>query len=94
MKLEFAIRDQDGAFFGLPARSFVSRAAANDTLHFLMQQRARMEAEATEAAKQLRESDLPGPLHVAWNDAIERWAYEEPRQWRIVEREATDWRDA
>lgn len=91
---QYAIRDQAGELFGLPAKTFDNEEAAKNAYRFLQQTRERLRKEAAEATSELaagnwdnetaaRERDL--------EDAVDRWRREQPRQWTVVVREVTEW---
>lgn len=92
---QFAIFDNEGVQFGLPAREFPSLEAAQSTLDFLLQRREEMKAESQAAARELamatgwdnetaqREADLQA--------AIDRWQKEKDRTYSIKLREVTPW---
>lgn len=95
MKDEFAIVDNNGVFFGLPAKTFVSQQAAQDVLDYLGKRRDEMHQEALQAESQLR-----GPFkrkNIAeahardLEEAVARWKAEEPRSYRIVVRPVGEW---
>lgn len=92
---EFAIIDNDGQLFGLPAKTFTSLEAAEAAMKFLDDRRAEMKREAEEAESYLS-------THTGWDnetasqeqqlhDAVARWAREKDRTYKIRVREVGPW---
>ncbi len=93
---EFAIIDNDGKLFGLPAKTFTSRTAAHEAMHYLMQRRKEMKDEAKTAAELLASREFLLREDVAktrqeFEDTIRRWELEEPRRYSIYSREVSPW---
>lgn len=94
MKQEYAIRDERGELFGLPAATFLTRDAVDKAMEMLTRVRDRMEQEAQDAQRLLDDPRAPAETEanrVALLETVERWAREKPRQWRIVTRQISDW---
>lgn len=93
---EFAIIDDDGKLFGLPAKTFTSFEAAESVMHVLQNRRAEMKAQAEEAAVELAKSSLlTGEAmehrRQELTDCIQRWELEGPRRYTIYGREVSPW---
>lgn len=94
MKVEFAITDNDGKLFGLPARLFNSHEGADDLLTYLGERRTEMELEANKARDLLTgpfQTNVTGNYKQALEDQVTRWDAEKTRSYRIVQRPVGEW---
>lgn len=90
---KYAIFDQAGVQYGLPAKEFDSLEAAEKTLDFLMKRREEMRLESQAAARELAVADGHGPEHRERQlvEAIDRWNNEKDRTYSIKMCEVTPW---
>lgn len=94
MVTEYGIVDQDGKLFGLPARTFTSREAANEVLEHIRERREEMALEAKDAAEALAgpfQNQLTEPHKDSLREVVRRWELEKPRSYRIVARRVSAW---
>lgn len=103
MDVEYAIRDDAGNFWGLPAKQFDSPAAAYKAFDYLKERRDALRDEAVAARAELDAlktvdpgTTVGGEEGIAarsrdLQEAIERWEREEPRRWQIVKRQISSW---
>lgn len=98
MALEYAIFDDDGKQFGLPARSWTSIEAANQALDYLRQRRREMEQKAVDAKAELdftlRKEPLPVQHREALESAVAAWDREKERVYSVLKREVGQWQPA
>lgn len=89
---EYAIFDDQGQQFGLPARSWLSKEACQAAFDFLEQRRLQMASDAAEArgrlsfvkSRQARDELI---------STIARWENEEHRSYRILRRQVSPWQE-
>lgn len=93
MEYEYAVRNEAGQLWGLPAATYVTEEAAREVLTFVEERRSNMKREAQMARK-----ELTGPLFVGTpadkadlEEAIHRWDLEKDRSWAVARREVGQW---
>lgn len=95
MKDEYAIVDNAGVFFGLPAKTFTSQEAAQAVLDYIGRRRDEMHQEALSAESQLtgvfQRKNLTEDHRRALEETVARWKAEEPRSYSIVVRPVGEW---
>lgn len=95
MTTEFAIIDDRGQQFGLPARTFVDRSAAESALEHLQLRRAEISDEAQQARDQLNgpfQHRLTDEMRTRYQEAIQRWENEAPRTYSVYQRYVGSWK--
>lgn len=92
MTQQFAIIDDRGQQFGLPAREFNSKEAAEEALDFLRGRRRAWEQDAAQALEELTTSEnMNSSRRQELEDRIRRWDVERDRSYQVMRREVTPW---
>lgn len=93
MTTEYAVRDNDGALFGLPATMFTSEEAARKVLEFVTSQREEMRRNAVIAQRVLDDTvRKPGfEERARLNETVARWQREKERVFTVVRRQVSPW---
>lgn len=89
---EYAIFDDRGVQFGLPAKSFTDRDAADRALEFLRDRRREIEKTAHDADEALKNNpDATYEQKKEWQEEVIRWDQEKSRVYSICKRAVGPW---
>lgn len=88
---EYAIFDNNGVQFGLPARSWRTVEELDRAFDVLVARRSEMQQEAVEARQQIEAGDAPVPVQQRMQDAVQRWELEKQRSYVKRMREVGPW---
>ena len=103
MVIEYALRCNDGSFWGFPTKHYISLEAATSALEHLNGARVRMEQDSVDAYIEINQIQaLPEEEIEAHGDrlkarlddlaeAVDRWTREKDRSWEIVFRKVSEW---
>jgi hypothetical protein len=92
MHTEYAIFDDRGVQFGLPAKTWDTREAVDNALEFLGDRRREMERTAVLAQEALDQQPMADREQKReWQEEVMRWDQEKSRVYTVLQREVGSW---
>ncbi len=88
---EYAVIDNHGVLFGLPAKTFIEPEAAVAVLDSLRRSRERMQVEAEAAQRVLATGVETIQQGEQLQELVQRWEKERTRSWTIYGRTVSPW---